>query len=421
MTYDQSLDWIHAQLKFGIKPGIKRMAWLLEQLGHPEKKVTGIHIVGTNGKGSTVSYLQHIYRQAGYSVGTFTSPFIIDFRERISYNGQMIAKETLVQLVERLKPLAERLPKETQLGTATEFELITAMMFLYFGEMQAVDIVLVEAGLGGRYDSTNVFSPLALLCPSIGLDHQDILGATYAEIADQKVGALHDREPFLYVADRQDVITVFEETAQKKQSKSQQFGRDFQMSKASDGTYTFKQGKTVLTGLTPGMPGQHQVRNSALALAAIHQLMEGFPVSDEAIRRGLAQTHWQGRTEFLRPNLMVDGAHNRESVAALIDVLKTENERPLSLLFAAINTKPVSDMLSALSEIGPVTVTTFEYPKAYALADYPELYAQENNWKAWVDKALGDTGETLYVITGSLYFISQVRAYILEKEENKES
>lgn len=190
MEYQEALDWIHGKLKFGIKPGLKRMAWMLEELDNPQEKLAAVHVVGTNGKGSVTSYLQHIFSLAGYEVGTFTSPYIVDFRERISLNGQMISEADFLKLVERVCPVVERLSVETGLEPATEFEIITVLMFEYFGHMHPVDIAIIEAGMGGLYDSTNVFKALAVLCPSIGLDHQNVLGKTYAEIAAQKAGVL---------------------------------------------------------------------------------------------------------------------------------------------------------------------------------------------------------------------------------------
>ena len=150
------------------------MDWMLEQLGHPERNLAAVHIVGTNGKGSTTSYLQHIFSLAGYEVGTFTSPYILDFRERISVNGEMMAKTDFLQAVERIKPVVERMPLESDMEPATEFEVITLLMFEYFGHIHPVDIAFIEAGMGGLYDSTNVFKALAVICPSIGLDHQAV-------------------------------------------------------------------------------------------------------------------------------------------------------------------------------------------------------------------------------------------------------
>lgn len=187
MDYQEALAWIHGKLRFGIKPGLERMAWMLQELGNPQEKVAAVHVVGTNGKGSVTSYLQHIFSLASYEVGTFTSPYILDFRERISLNGQMISQPDFLELVERVRPVVERLPLETDLEPATEFEVITVLMFEYFGHIHPVDIAIIEAGMGGLYDSTNVFKALAVVCPSIGLDHQAILGQTYAAIAEQKL------------------------------------------------------------------------------------------------------------------------------------------------------------------------------------------------------------------------------------------
>ena len=227
MTYQEALDWIHGQLKFGIKPGLERMAWMLKELGDPQDNLKAVHIVGTNGKGSTVNALQTIFTQAGYEVGTFTSPYIIDFKERISLNGQMISEEDLLDLVNRVKPVVERLPKETEHENATEFEIITVLMFLYFGQVHPVDIAFIEAGMGGLHDSTNLFKPLAVLCPSIGLDHQAILGNTHAEIAAEKAGVLKNGAPFIYATDRTDVRDVFEKKAREEGSKTYELGRDF--------------------------------------------------------------------------------------------------------------------------------------------------------------------------------------------------
>ena len=160
MNYLDSLYWIHERTKFGIKPGVKRMEWMLERLGHPERHIRGIHVGGTNGKGSTVAYLRAALNDNGYTVGTFTSPFIETFNERISIDGQPIADDVIVDLVQKVKPVSEELEQETELGTATEFEIITTMMYLYFGELHPVDFVVIEAGLGVKNDSTNVFDPI---------------------------------------------------------------------------------------------------------------------------------------------------------------------------------------------------------------------------------------------------------------------
>ena len=417
MIYQEALDWIHGQLKFGIKPGLERMAWMLEELGNPQDNLRAVHIVGTNGKGSTVNALQTIFSQAGYEVGTFTSPYIIDFKERISINGQMISEENLLGLVERVKPVVERLPKETEHENATEFEIITVLMFLYFGQVHPVDIAFIEAGMGGLHDSTNLFSPLAVICPSIGLDHQAVLGNTHAEIATEKAGVLKNGASFIYATDRTDVRDVFKQKANEEGSKTYELGKDF-TAEGSSHSFDFIYKEQRLEGIALAMAGQHQVANASLAIMASLLLQKDYPkVTPELIKDALAHASWLGRTEFLMPNLMIDGAHNNESVKVLIDLLRSEYaDKDIELLFAAIDTKPIDSMLAQLESVGDLTVTSFEYPNSVKLDKYPVTYKQVSDFQTWIEEHVTANDDKLYVITGSLYFISQVRKWILEQE-----
>ena len=417
MIYQEALDWIHGQLKFGIKPGLERMAWMLEELGNPQDNLKAVHIVGTNGKGSTVNALQTIFSQAGYEVGTFTSPYIIDFKERISINGQMISEENLLGLVERVKPVVERLPKETEHENATEFEIITVLMFLYFGQVHPVDIAFIEAGMGGLHDSTNLFSPLVVICPSIGLDHQAVLGNTHAEIATEKAGVLKNGASFIYATDRTDVRDVFKQKANEEGSKTYELGKDF-IAEGSSHSFDFIYKEQRLEGIALAMAGQHQVANASLAIMASLLLQKDYPkVTPELIKDALAHASWLGRTEFLMPNLMIDGAHNNESVKVLIDLLRSEYaDKDIELLFAAIDTKPIDSMLAQLESVGDLTVTSFEYPNSVKLDKYPVTYKQVSDFQTWIEEHVTANDDKLYVITGSLYFISQVRKWILEQE-----
>lgn len=417
MIYQEALDWIHGQLKFGIKPGLERMAWMLEELGNPQDNLKAVHIVGTNGKGSTVNALQTIFSQAGYEVGTFTSPYIIDFKERISINGQMISEENLLGLVERVKPVVERLPKATEHENATEFEIITVLMFLYFGQVHPVDIAFIEAGMGGLHDSTNLFSPLAVICPSIGLDHQAVLGNTHAEIATEKAGVLKNGASFIYATDRTDVRDVFKQKANEEGSKTYELGKDF-TAEGSSHSFDFIYKEQRLEGIALAMAGQHQVANASLAIMASLLLQKDYPkVTPELIKDALAHASWLGRTEFLMPNLMIDGAHNNESVKVLIDLLRSEYaDKDIELLFAAIDTKPIDSMLAQLESVGDLTVTSFEYPNSVKLDKYPVTYKQVSDFQTWIEEHVTANDDKLYVITGSLYFISQVRKWILEQE-----
>lgn len=419
MTYQEALEWIHGQLKFGIKPGLERMAWMLEELGNPQDNLKAVHIVGTNGKGSTVNALQTIFSQAGYEVGTFTSPYIIDFKERISVNGRMISEEALLDLVERVKPVVERLPKETEHENATEFEIITVLMFLYFGQVHPVDIAFIEAGMGGLHDSTNLFSPLAVICPSIGLDHQAVLGNTHAEIAAEKAGVLKNGAPFIFATERDDVRAVFEKKAHEEGAETYELGKDF-TAKGTSHSFDFAYEEQKLENISLAMAGQHQVANASLVIMTSLLLQKDYPeVTPDLIKAALAHASWLGRTEFLMPNLMIDGAHNNESVKVLIDLLKSEYaDKDIELLFAAIDTKPIDSMLAQLESVGDLTVTSFEYPNSVKLDKYPDAYKQVSDFQTWIKNHVSADKDKLYVITGSLYFISQVRKWLLEQKSN---
>lgn len=422
MNYQECLNWIHSRLKFGIKPGLERMLWMLNELGNPQNNLSAVHIVGTNGKGSTTSYLQHIFSQAGYHVGTFTSPYIVDFRERISIDGEMISEPDFVTLVEKVKPIVDALDKMPDFEAATEFEVITVLMFEYFGRQHPVDIAFIEAGMGGLYDSTNVFKALAVICPSIGLDHQAVLGETYKEIAAQKVGVLKEGVPFIYASEREDVVEVFEKNAQQNKSQTYRLNKDFHVT-LHKGGFDYTSQTVRMTNVRLSMKGEHQVSNASLVITAALLLSEDYPKVDEkAIRQGLLQTKWAGRTELMAPNVMIDGAHNNESITALVDVLKSYKDKNIHILLAAINTKPVDSMLSILSQVAPVQVTSFDYPTALNLTDYPKGYHRVEKWQDWLDEIDEQSEKDFYIITGSLYFISQVRQELLSRQprQNKE-
>lgn len=415
MTEKEAIEWIHSRLKFGIKPGLKRMKWMLNELGNPQDNINGIHIVGTNGKGSTTSYLQHIFTSSGYHVGTFTSPYIVDFKERISLDGEMITSDDFVTLIKRVKPIVERLSLETELEDATEFEVITLLMFEYFGNVHPVDIAIIEAGMGGLYDSTNVFKALAVVCPSIGLDHQNILGNTLEDIARQKVGVLKQNVPLFFHTDNEEVRTVFIEKARETKSSLFELGKVIKIKNNNSG-FSVIFNHQVIDRCCLKLPGEHQKFNAALAVAASLHLQNKYPnLSKETIRKGVNKTIWIGRTEFLSSNLMIDGAHNNESINALTSVLKTMHYKKLHILFSAINTKPVDNMLKLLSKVGDITITSFDYPTALSLSEYPNVYKKVENWREWINQIIFDDEDNFYVITGSLYFISQVRQEILSR------
>ena len=198
MNYIETLNWIHSHKANGRRPSLERMQYLLALLDNPQDKFPAIHVVGTNGKGSTTSFLQHILTASGYKTGTFTSPFITRFNERIAIDSVEIPDQDLVKTVQAIKPIVNSAEFQDKVGKVTEFELVTALMFYYFAVVNPVDIAVIEAGIGGTYDSTNVFTAKAVICPSISIDHQETLGNSLAEIAQHKADILKPNVPFIF-------------------------------------------------------------------------------------------------------------------------------------------------------------------------------------------------------------------------------
>lgn len=265
MNYLDSLYWIHERTKFGIKPGVKRMEWMLDKLGNPQQNIQAIHVGGTNGKGSTVVYLREALLKNDYQVGTFTSPYIETFNERISLNGLPITNEDIVALVARVKPVSEMMEEQTELGVATEFEIVTTMMYLYFGELHPVDIVIVEAGLGVKNDSTNVIQPLMSILTSIGLDHTDILGQTYLDIAKDKAAIIKPHTPIVYAVKNEEALKYFRDIAERLDAKALEFDRDIFI-KSEDDEFTYRYKDYELENLALHMVGEHQRKMQHLQL-----------------------------------------------------------------------------------------------------------------------------------------------------------
>ncbi|QYG30454.1 bifunctional folylpolyglutamate synthase/dihydrofolate synthase [Mammaliicoccus sciuri] len=415
MNYLDSLHWIHERTKFGIKPGVKRMKWMLDKLGNPEEKIQAVHVVGTNGKGSTVSYLREALVANNYEIGTFTSPFIVTFNERISINGTPITDDELVELVQIVKPISERLESETDLGPATEFEIITLMMFVYFGTVHPVDFVIIEAGLGALNDSTNVFQPIMTVLTSIGLDHTNILGDTYMDIAREKAGVIKPSVPLVYAIKPKDALHFVREVIEKNYNKGLELDRDFHVL-SDDTEFTYRYGSYELENIQLKMIGQHQHENAALAITTLIEMYQRgmIQLNFNTMIDAIEHTTWSGRIEKVQeePLILIDGAHNRESIDALVDTLKQYySDKKIDVLFAAIDGKPIGKMMNSIEEIANrFYVTTFDFPKALpidAVYDYLEHHHIEKvqDYPQFIKQYDGE----LLVVTGSLYFISEVR------------
>ncbi|AEH53936.1 bifunctional folylpolyglutamate synthase/dihydrofolate synthase [Heyndrickxia coagulans] len=432
-TYEEAVGWIRSRSKFGMKPGLERMQWLMEKLHHPEQKIRTVHVAGTNGKGSTVTFLRNILEQAGYTVGTFTSPYIEQFNERISINGSPVSDEDLVRLTNAIRLLAEEL-EHTAFGAPTEFEVITAMSLLYFADIQPVDIVIYEVGLGGRLDSTNVITPLVSLITNIGHDHMNVLGHTIAEIAFEKAGIIKHGVPVATTAMLPDALAVIEEKAAKEKAPLFRAGKEFSFAEiGGDLTgeqFRFASPYGAYDRLSITMMGRHQIYNAALAVmgAELLQHFHHFRIPQHALEKGLLESKWIGRFEKLLddPPVIIDGAHNPEGIDSLIETMDTHlRGKKIRMIFSALGDKDLDHMIPKLDQkTDEIIFTTFDFPRAIPAEILYKISRHQNksfsaDWKETVLAKIKEMkgSRDVLVITGSLYFISKVRKYILGQSE----
>ena len=424
MNYDQALAYIHAVHWQGHKPGLDRIRTLLEALGNPHQKLQFVHIAGTNGKGSTAAMMDSCLRAAGYKVGMFTSPFINRFNERIQVNGIPIPDQDLVQLVEQVQPAAQAME-----DVPTEFELITALGMLYFVQ-QNCDIVVLEVGLGGALDSTNIIPPPACaVITALGMDHVKELGPTLADIAAAKAGIIKPGSPVVSYGGEPEADKVIADTARAQGAPLTvvDFSRLQLRSASLDGLVFDFDG---LEGLTLPFLASYQARNAAVAITALRALRgRGWNISDQAIRQGLAQVRWPGRFELLRrdPPFLLDGSHNAHGMRATVASLRERFPgEKFVFLISIMADKDWDKMLQLLLPLAKCFVTvTAPSPRAIPA---PDLAAQiramggaaepADTIPAGVARADALAGGGPVAALGTLYFSGDVRRALtfLEKK-----
>lgn len=292
-----------------MRPGLERMRCLLQLVGNPERGLRCIHIAGTNGKGSTAAFLQSILLQSGYKPGMYTSPHLVDFCERIRFGNDMIGRHVVVELTRQLRHVTSR----QHLDECTFFEYATVMALLFF-RASGADPVIVETGMGGRYDATNCIQPAVSIITSIGIDHQQYLGDTIGAIASEKAGIIKPGAPLVSAAAHPDAVSIMTEACRRAAVPHLLCGRDFFARESGTGTFDYDGLEYTIAGLRCGLPGTHQIGNAALAIAASSLLTcKGFDLNVEHIRRGIAAARWPGRLECLSrdPVIIFDGAHNQ--------------------------------------------------------------------------------------------------------------
>ena len=409
-------EWLHSRIGLNFRSGLGRMQQAVDLLGNPEKSYPIIHVTGTNGKGSTIAFMRELFMGHGKKVATFTSPHIVSINDRICINGQPIADADFIRLAEQVKEMENTLVQtHDQLSF---FELLTLIAFLYFRE-QEVDLVLLEVGIGGLLDTTNVVTGEIAVITSIGLDHQETLGDSLEAIAEQKSGIFKAGKKAVIAKLAPEARLVCQKKAESLAVELYQAGQDFSMLKGD-----FSSSLGTLSQLKIGLEGDYQQENAALALQAFLLFMrEGREFVDEqAVREVLKQTHWAGRLERICPQIYLDGAHNLPALTRLVEFIKEKEQegyRP-QILFGALKRKDYQGMLGYLTENLPqveLKVAGFDYQGALDEKDvlgYDVIPSYREFISSFEERS--DAQDLLFV-TGSLYFISEVRGYLLGHEQ----
>lgn len=313
MSYLQSVEFLYSLQKHGIKPGLEMIMVLLDRLGRPERRYRSLHIGGTNGKGSTAAMTAAVLQAAGYRVGLYTSPHLMDFRERIQVNGDVIPEERMADLTDCVRSACgESL-------SPTFFEFTTALAFRHFAEA-GVDVAVIEVGLGGRFDATNVLTPVASVVTNVALDHQEYLGNTIGEIAYEKAGIIKPGVPVVVGRVSGEAATVIARAAHARGAPLHRLDGDFTVEGDAPARFRYNGLRESYDGLVCPLAGRHQLDNAACALAVLEiASAQGLPVSEQAAREGLRAVRWAGRLETVEshPHIVLDGAHNPDAAAVV--------------------------------------------------------------------------------------------------------
>ncbi len=416
MTYFEALKFIHSLNKFGIKPGLQRIVALLNKLGNPQDSLSVIHVAGTNGKGSTSTALSNILKATGKKTGLFISPFVVDFRERIQINGEYIGQEDLTVLTKRVADVLPQVEKEIN-DNITEFEFITAVAFLYFKE-KGCDFVVLETGLGGRLDSTNVVKkPLATVITKIALDHIGVLGSTIEDIAKEKAGIIKPNCPVITsslqkttvldvikgVSVKLDAPICVSNISSAKNVEISPFGVNFNYKSLN---------------ISSQLAGRHQVENMILAIDAA--LLLG--IEEKFITKGIYETVFPARLEIIskQPLVILDGAHNLNGADALTDYLKENNIEPVTIL-GMMSDKDCKEVVKKIASVSKAVYTvevksnerTETAEKLCKIAsDFCKNSFVSDDYNSALCSAYNfskNNKNTPIVICGSLYLASDIR------------
>jgi len=423
MAYKQSIDYLFDLQRFGIKLGLENISRLLSLLGNPHKSLHCIHVAGTNGKGSTCAFLQSIFAHAGYAAGLYTSPHLTDFTERIRINDDCIPQAVVTELVSEIKKICKR----NALTTITFFEFTTAMAFHYF-RLRHADPVIIETGMGGRWDATNVITPRVSIITSISMEHEQYLGKKLRDIAGEKAGIIKPGVPLVSGVRSSTAKDVFMNRCLDEGSTLLVSGRDFTIRKRQPGNFSFKGLGVTLPTLQSGLQGDHQFQNAALALAgALLMRNYGYRIDARSMEKGIQAAHWPGRLEQLcsKPTVVADGAHNPQGWRMLKKAISTnfQYEKQIFIL-GAMQDKAIDKMLKILTHDAYAIIVCRPRLERAAGMEFFEKFISFSSKKRvfWIEKSkdayskarslAGD--KDIVCITGSLFLVGELRETILK-------
>ncbi|MFO3667153.1 bifunctional folylpolyglutamate synthase/dihydrofolate synthase [Anaerococcus kampingiae] len=414
-TFDDYLDYLYGRGGSNGKPGLDKIRMLLDLLDNPQDKIQTIHIAGTNGKGSTAKMLASVLAKK-YKCGIFTSPYMEEITEEISINGVDITKKDFMAYIDRIKVYVDRLDEEGH--HVTYFEFITAIMFLYFYE-EGVDVAVIEVGLGGIFDSTNVIKkPLACLITSISMDHTNILGDTLGEIASNKAGIIKEGVPVFVYPQKDEAMDVIRDVAGIKNAKLYILDKnDIEILKydIAGNEFDFRD-HHIKTSLR----GRHQILNACLALLAIDGLKDKFSLSEQDLEDGIFEAYNPGRLELIseKPRILVDGSHNKESIDALVESLSKFSYDKLIIGFSVLGDKDHKYIIEKIGRLADKLVITFidDNPRALdteSIRKEAEEFVKDIEILEKIEDAYAYTkssaGEDdLIVWCGSLYLVGKI-------------
>jgi len=423
MTYSSAVTYLYRLQKHGIKLGLTTITALMVRLGMPQTRYRALHIAGTNGKGSTAAMAAAMLQAAGYRVGLYTSPHLVEFRERIRVNGEMIAELQVARLTEQLQALCQ--PDLSP----TFFEYTTAMAFQHFAD-SGVDVAVLEVGLGGRFDATNVVTPMACAVTTISLDHQEYLGNTCSSIAFEKAGIIKPVVPVVLGRLEDDAWRTIEQVARERQAPVFRLSEDFCTEGETPQQFSYRGLGMHYDGLTCALQGRHQLDNAACALALLGVAApQGITVTVEAVRTGLRAVDWAGRLEVVdrHPTVLVDGAHNPAAAMALADSLThfdrdhSHPPRPVVLVLGMMRDKDHRGFVEALRGlVDEVVLTQADLPRSATaeelqaslegLLSHPHVVSSISDAMALARQLA--TPDGLVCVTGSLMLVGECKAWL---------